>query len=134
MKARQPCVVLMLAALCGPALAEINVSTGPVDWKFSGLFDMGYRDTRHGDPAQSRATFQANNTAPSNLIGSASIRFANDWRGLFLLEIDPDPGSSNRQNQGVGTNIFNGSPSQGQQYVGLAGPYGSVKLGIPDSW
>lgn len=134
MRPTQSAMLLILAAAAAPALADVNVTTGPIDWKFSGHLDAGFRDTRHGDPTLSRSTFQANNTAPSNLIGSASIAFAKDWRGLFLVEIDPNPGLSNQQNQAVGSNIFNGTPSQGQQYVGVGGPYGTVKLGIPDSW
>lgn len=135
MKTKKSSLLLVaFAAASTPALADINVTTEAIDWTFRGHFDVGFRVTRHDDPAQSRTAFAANNTSPSHLIGSAAINFRKDWKGIILLEIDPDPTHSNRQNQAVGANIFNGSPSQGQQYVGVASPYGTVKLGIPDSY
>jgi predicted porin len=123
---------LAAALLAAPAFAQMKAPK--LTWNFNGVFDVGFRTMDHDDNAQKRTFLSNSNTYTTLLIGRMRADFENGYAGIFLVEIDHDPTHSNKVNQAVGTgNYFTGSPFQGQQYVGLVTPFGTLKLGTPNS-
>jgi predicted porin len=123
--------VIAAALLATPAFAQMKAPK--LTWNFNGVFDVGFRSVNHGNPALDRTFLSNSNSYTTLLIGRLHADFQNGYAGIALVEIDHDPTHSNKANQSVGSNVFTGSPFQGQQYVGLVTPFGTVKLGMPNS-
>ena len=124
--------VIAVALLASP-LAFAQMKAPKLTWNFNGVFDVGLRSVDSPDETQKRTFVSNSNTYTTLLIGRLRADFDNGYAGIALVEIDHDPTHSNKVNQAVGSNVFTGSPFQGQQYVGLVSPFGTFKIGTPNS-
>jgi predicted porin len=127
-------IALCIAGAVGPASAQTGPS--PVSWKLIGNFDIGYRIVKHDDPTQERKFFTSGNSLTSLLIGIATLDLGGGSSASVLAEMDHNPAASSTANNSgpSGTNVYTGTPFNSEQYASVTGPYGTLKLGIPNSW
>src|SRR5689334_11407913 len=126
--------ILAAALLAVPAFAQTAAPPSKLTFNFLGWFDAGYRNIRAGDATLSKTSLANSNVETTRLIGSLKYDLGKGYSAIALEEIDQDVTVSSKANQGVPGNVFTGTPFQGQQYVGLVAPFGTFKLGVPNSW
>jgi predicted porin len=124
-------VIAAAALLATPAFAQMKAPK--LTWNFNGVVDVGFRNVKSDDATQDRTFLSNSNTYTTLLIGRLRADFQNGYSGIALLELDFDPTHSNKSNQSIPGNVFTGSPFNGQQYVGIIAPYGTFKIGTPNS-
>ena len=103
----------------------------------SGSIDAGYKAVSNSknDTAKWNG-IGGNNTSTSNITFKGVEDLGGGMKASFLYEVDPTVDRSTTLNQST-TNLgqaYTGSSAvNGEQYVGLEGAFGTVKLGSPNS-
>jgi predicted porin len=123
--------LVALAALAATsAFAQSSVT-------ITGAVDAGYKAVTHDKNGTTPWTgIAGNNTATSNITFKGVEDMGQGLKASFLFEVDPTVDRSTTLNQST-TNLgqaYSGSSAvNGEQYVGLTGKFGDIKLGAPNS-
>jgi len=123
--------LVALAALAATAsFAQSSVS-------IVGVFDVGYKANSTPNTGGTTTSTQA---VATNGVSTSALKFVGEedigggLKGLFLAEINPNLAQSATANQaGSFAADYYGTPFNGEQYVGLSGGFGTVKLGVPNA-
>ena len=127
--------LIALAALAATAsFAQSSVS-------IIGTLDIGVKATSAptntgagGTANASNVVINGNNTATSGVKFVGVEDLGGGMKANFLLEINPNIAqSSTADTAGTFSSTFNGTPFNGEQYLGLSGNFGDVKLGAPNA-
>jgi predicted porin len=130
--------LIALAALAATgAFAQSNVG-------IVGTFDVGYKitsapTTSSGTtltpaPNSSSSVITGNNTATSSLRFVGSEDLGGGMKANLLAEINPNVWQSSvADTNNTFAATYNGTPFNGEQYIGLSGGFGDVKLGVPNA-
>ena len=119
--------LIALAALAATSVfAQSSVS-------IVGFVDTGFKNTS-GDTATAKKSELAINGTGTTAIHFRGVEdLGGGMKALFQAEIDWNPTQSSTLNGAVGSQYYTGTPFNGEQFVGLSGGFGSVKLGTPNS-
>ncbi len=115
-----------LTAIAGAAQAQSSVT-------ISGLIDVGYKVTDSDVNASDKSELASNNTGTSAVIFKGVEDLGGGMKASFLFELDPNPVQSSTLNGTATSTAFTGTPFNGEQYVGLSGGFGDLKLGTPNA-
>lgn len=123
--------LIALAALAATgAFAQSTVS-------IVGTLDVGVKAS---STANTGGTTTSNQAVASNLTSTSAIKFLGSedlgggMKANFLMEINPNLVQSSTSNQAYAfASDYNGTPFNGEQYIGLSGNFGDVKLGVPNA-
>jgi predicted porin len=119
--------LIALAALAATgAFAQSTVS-------IVGVVDVGYKNTSHTDATKSKTEIAVNNTATTALYFKGVEDLGGGLSASFMAEMDWNPAQSSTADATAAANGWQGTPFNGEQYVGLAGGFGSIKLGTPNA-
>ena len=102
---------------------------------------MGFKATAaantgalNGTANASSGLITGNGTATSALKFVGTEDIGGGLKASFLAEFNPNFWQSSvADTNGTFAGTFNGTPFNGEQYVGLAGGFGDVKLGVPNA-
>ena len=119
--------LIALAALAATSVfAQSSVS-------IVGFVDTGFKNTS-GDTATAKKSELAINGTGTTAIHFRGVEdLGGGMKALFQAEIDWNPTQSSTLNGAVGSQYYTGTPFNGEQFLGLSGGFGSVKLGTPNS-
>ncbi len=103
-----------------------------------GVFDIGFK--ANSAPYTAAGTNASTNAVAQNGIATSAIKFVGTedlgggMKASFLAEINPNlvQSSTSNQNYAFATD-YSGTPFNGEQYLGLSGGFGDVKLGVPNA-
>jgi predicted porin len=100
----------------------------------SGNVDAGYR--MRGSTSAAGDTFnrvQVNNSSTTALIFRGTEDLGGGMRANFLAEINWNPTQSQTTNGTAGAQYYPGTPFNGEQFLGLQGGFGNLRIGTPNS-
>jgi len=99
----------------------------------SGNVDAGIRirDTQDNNTDFTRV--QANNASTTALIFRGTEDLGGGLRANFLAEINWNPTQSQAVNGNAGSNYYVGTPFNGEQFIGVQGGFGNVRIGSPNA-
>jgi predicted porin len=124
--------LVALAALAATAsFAQSSVG-------ITGVLDLGFQSSSTPTTAANTTTSTA--AIAQNGVSTSAIKFVGTedigggMKASFLAEINPNlvQSSTSNQNYAFATD-FNGTPFNGEQFLGLSGGFGDVKLGVPNA-
>ncbi len=119
--------LIALAALAATgAFAQSSVS-------IDGIVDVGYRHISADAAASKRNDIVNNNSATSQLNFRGVEDLGGGLKALFRLEADFNPSQSSTTNGATGSQYYAGTLFTGEQFIGLSGNFGSIKLGQPNA-
>ena len=101
-----------------------------------GNFDAGYKSVSNNmNPTAKLSTIGSNNSSTSLFIFKGTEDLGGGMKASFLAEIDHGVVNSSTANQGQASagQAWTGTPFNGEQYAGLSGDFGDIKLGTPNS-
>jgi len=123
--------LVALAALAATA-AFAQSSVGIV-----GVFDIGFKGNSSPNTG---GTTTSTNAVASNGTATSAVKFVGTedigggMKASFLAEINPNVVQSATANQaGAFASNYYGTPFNGEQFLGLSGGFGEVKLGVPNA-
>jgi predicted porin len=101
----------------------------------TGVFDAGYQAISHTDATKKWSGINNNGTNTSRLDFQGTEDLGGGLKASFWGELDINPVRSTTSNQAItnGANAFTGTPFTGQQFVAIAGGFGDLKIGQPNS-
>jgi general bacterial porin, GBP family len=118
-----------LLAAFGAASAQVQID---------GLLDVGVQSISGTNTekvgSQTKKNWFAHNgsgTSQFNIRGSEAL--TGGLRAIFRLEADFNPAASSTLDQSAAAPYYTGTLFNGEQFVGLSGAFGSVKLGTPNA-
>lgn len=123
--------LIALAALAATAaFAQSTVS-------IVGTLDLGVKANSTPNAGGTTTSTQA---VAQNLTSTSAIKFLGSedlgggMKANFLMEINPTLAQSSTSNQAYTfAGDYSGTPFNGEQYLGLSGNFGDVKLGVPNA-
>ena len=117
--------IAAIAAATG-ALAQSSVS-------LIGVVDAGYQAISHTDATKKWSGIKNNavQTSRVEFVGNEDV--GSGLKAGFWMELDFNPVQSTTANAAATADAFTGTPFTGQQFVSLAGGFGELKIGQPDS-
>jgi predicted porin len=103
-----------------------------------GAIDAGYKNVNNSaTSAGNSQNITLNNSATSLIIFKGVEDMGGGMAATFLMELDFNPVNSSSQNAAPngagGANFWNGTPFNGEQYVGISGGFGNLQLGTPNA-
>jgi predicted porin len=102
-----------------------------------GVFDIGFKansSPNTGSTTTSTQAVSSNGTATSALKFIGTEDLGGGMKASFLAEFNPNVVQSTTANQANAfASEFTGTPFNGEQYVGISGGFGDVKLGVPNA-
>jgi predicted porin len=101
----------------------------------TGVFDAGYQAISHTDATKKWSGINNNGTNTSRLDFQGTEDLGGGLKASFWGELDINPVRSTTLNQNPASNgqSFTGTPFTGQQFVAIAGGFGDLKIGQPNS-
>ena len=118
-------LIAMAALAATSAFAQSSVS-------IVGFIDSGYKNTRNDTQALKRSEISLNGTGTTAIHFRGVEDLGGGMKALFQAEIDWNPTQSSTLNGAPGAQFYAGTPFNGEQFLGLSGGFGSVKLGSPN--
>jgi predicted porin len=119
--------LIAIAALAATsAFAQSSVS-------ITGNVDVGYKAVTSNTAADKNTSILGGNSSTTALFFKGTEDLGGGLKANFLAELDWNAASSQTNNAAAAGNAFGGTPFNGEQFVGLSGGFGSVKLGTPNS-
>jgi predicted porin len=99
----------------------------------TGNVDVGYKAVTSDANADVNASLLGSNSSTTALFFKGTEDLGGGLKANFLAELDWNAASSQTNNAAAAGNAFGGTPFNGEQFVGLSGNFGGVKLGAPNS-
>lgn len=101
----------------------------------TGVFDAGYQAISHTDATKKWSGINNNGTNTSRLDFQGTEDLGGGLKASFWGELDINPVRSTTTNQSATATAtaFTGTPFTGQQFVAIAGGFGDLKIGQPNS-
>ena len=101
----------------------------------TGVYDAGYQAISHTDATKKWSGINHNGTNTSRLDFQGTEDLGGGLKASFWGELDIVPTRSTTTNQSATStaNAFTGTPFTGQQFVAIAGGFGDLKIGQPNS-
>ncbi len=99
----------------------------------SGNVDAGVRVRNTQDSNTDFTRVQTNNASTTALIFRGTEDLGGGLRANFLAEINWNPTQSQTVNGSAGANYYVGTPFNGEQFLGLQGGFGNIRIGTPNS-
>ena len=123
--------LIALAALAATSVfAQSSVS-------IVGFVDTGFKNTSGDVAAAKKSELAINGTGTTAIHFRGVEDLGGGMKALFQAEIDWNPTQSSTLNGGTTaptpSQYYSGTPFNGEQFIGLSGGFGSVKLGTPNS-
>ena len=119
-------LIAMAALAATSAFAQSSVS-------IVGFIDTGYKNTSADTAAAKRSEISLNGTGTTAIHFRGVEDLGGGMKALFQAEIDWNPTQSSTLNGTAGSQYYAGTPFNGEQFLGLSGGFGSVKLGSPNA-
>lgn len=119
-------VALAVMAATGSAFADTGFS-------ITGIADVGIKSTQASTSANNKTEVNTNNQSTSLVYIKGFRDLEGGLRASFLLEADFNEAQSTTLNGGTNAQAYTGTPFNGEQFVSLAGGFGEVRLGVPNS-
>lgn len=119
-------LIAMAALAATSAFAQSSVS-------IVGFVDTGYKNTSGNTSANKRSEIAVNGTGTTAIHFRGVEDLGGGMKALFQAEIDWNPAQSATLNGAPGGQFYNGTPFNGEQFLGLSGGFGTVKLGTPNA-
>ena len=119
--------LVALAALASmSAFAQSTVT-------ISGNVDAGIRIRDTQDNNNDHTRVQANNSSTTALFFRGTEDLGGGMRANFSAEINWNPTQSQTVNGNAGSNYYVGTPFNGEQFIGLQGGFGNLRIGSPNA-
>ena len=119
--------LIALAALAATSVfAQSSVS-------IVGFVDTGFKNTSGDVAANKKSELAINGTGTTAIHFRGVEDLGGGMKALFQAEIDWNPTQSSTLNGAAGSQYYAGTPFNGEQFLGLSGGFGSVKLGTPNA-
>ncbi len=119
--------LVALAALAATsAFAQSSVA-------ITGVVDAGYQSITHTNATKKWSGINNNSVQTSRFDFQGTEDLGGGLKASFWAELDHNPVRSSTLNQAASGQAFSGTPFTGQQFVGIAGGFGDLKLGQPNS-
>ncbi len=99
----------------------------------SGNVDAGIRIRDTQDNTGDFTRVQANNASTTALIFRGTEDLGGGLKANFLAEINWNPTQSHTSNGSAGSNYYIGTPFNGEQFIGLQGGFGNLRIGSPNA-
>jgi predicted porin len=101
----------------------------------TGVFDAGYQAISHTDDTKKWSGIKNNATNTSRFDFQGTEDLGAGLKASFWAELDINPVQSTTTNlsSASSASTFTGTPFTGQQFVGIAGGFGDLKIGQPNS-
>ena len=121
--------LVALAALAATsAFAQSTVS-------IFGVLDVGYKSVNNSANSAAKSQSIAFNNTTTSLITFKGVEdMGGGMAATFVMEMPFNPVNSSSANAApgaTGANYWNGTPFNGEQYVGISGGFGNLQLGTP---
>ena len=119
--------LIALAALAATSVfAQSSVS-------IVGFVDTGFKNTSGDNALTKKSELAINGTGTTAIHFRGVEDLGGGLKALFQAEIDWNPTQSSTLNGAAGSQYYAGSPFNGEQFLGLSGGFGSIKLGTPNA-
>jgi predicted porin len=121
------------------ALAAVSAVSAFAQVSLTGVVDVGYYTAKNDQNSQVNwAGLATNGVSTTAFFFKGAEDLGGGLKSIFLAELDWSPTISSSANQNSTTanfsgTVYTGTPFNGEQYVGLEGNFGSIKLGTPNS-
>jgi predicted porin len=119
------------------ALAAVGTASAQSSVTIFGAVDAGYKSVNNSaNSAANSNNITNNNTATTLMIFKGVEDIGGGMAATFLMELDFNPTNSSSQNAApgaAGANYWNGTPFNGEQYIGISGGFGNLQLGTPNA-
>jgi predicted porin len=125
-KLNKTLIAFAVLALGGAASADSGVS-------ITGNVDVGVKSTSNTDSTKNKTELTNNNVSTSLVYLKGFRDMGEGLKASFLLEADFNATQSSSQNASASGQGWTGTPFNGEQYLSLAGNFGDLKLGSPNS-
>ena len=122
-------LIAMAALAATSAFAQSSVS-------IVGFVDVGYRNTNGDTAANKKSELSVNGTGTTAIHFRGVEDLGGGLKALFQTEIDWNPTQSSTLNAGgnvSATQFYSGTPFNGEQFIGLSGDFGSIRMGTVNS-
>jgi len=117
-------VALAALAVVGGASAQVSID---------GNVDVGFRARSTDAAADKFNKVQVNNASTTAFFFRGNEDIGGGLKAGFLAELDWNPTQSQTGNGAAGNQYFIGTPFNGEQFISLAGGFGTIKAGTPNS-
>jgi predicted porin len=121
------------------ALAAVSAVSAFAQVSLTGVVDVGYYTAKNDQNSQVNwAGLAQNGVSTTAFFFKGTEDLGGGTKAIFTAELDWSPVISASANQNSTTanfagTIYTGTPFNGEQFVGLEGNFGSIKLGTPNS-
>jgi predicted porin len=121
------------------ALAAVSAVSAFAQVSLTGVVDVGYYTAKNDQNSQVNwAGLAQNGMSTTAFFFKGAEDLGGGTKAIFTAELDWSPVISASANQNSTTanfagTVYTGTPFNGEQFVGLEGNFGSIKLGTPNS-
>ena len=99
----------------------------------TGNVDAGYRARTSETATDKVARIQVNNSSTTAFFFQGTEDLGGGMKAAFFAELDWNPTQSQQTGGDAGAQYYVGTPFNGEQFIGLEGSWGKVRIGSPNS-